>query len=94
METLKRCIFISNFLDGRTCTGTLGIVLEDVNDNGPFIPQSRVIICKSTMSSAEIVAVDPDEPIHGPPFDFTLDGVSDSDVFRMWRLTKINGMYF
>uniref|UniRef100_A0A8D0QJR6 Cadherin domain-containing protein n=1 Tax=Sus scrofa TaxID=9823 RepID=A0A8D0QJR6_PIG len=93
-ETIRNGIYNITILasdkDGRTCTGTLGIVLEDVNDNGPFIPQSRVIICKSTMSSAEIVAVDPDEPIHGPPFDFTLDGVSDSDVFRMWRLTKIN----
>ncbi|XP_030616376.1 desmocollin-2 isoform X3 [Delphinapterus leucas] len=74
----------------RTCTGTLGIILEDVNDNGPFIPQKTVIICKTVMSSAEIVAVDPDEPIHGPPFDFSLEGVSDSEVLRMWRLTKIN----
>ncbi|XP_032459200.1 desmocollin-2-like isoform X5 [Phocoena sinus] len=74
----------------RTCTGTLGIILKDVNDNGPFIPQKTVIICKTVMSSAEIVAVDPDEPIHGPPFDFSLEGVSDSGVLRMWRLTKIN----
>lgn len=65
-----------------------------MNDNGPFIPQKTVIICKTVMSSAEIVAVDPDEPIHGPPFDFSLEGVSDSGVLRMWRLTKINGMCF
>ncbi|XP_059974242.1 desmocollin-2 isoform X1 [Mesoplodon densirostris] len=76
--------------DKRSCTGTLGIILEDMNDNGPFIPQRTVIICKTVMSSAEIVAVDPDEPTHGPPFDFSLDGVSDSEVLRMWRLTKIN----
>ncbi|XP_033291142.1 desmocollin-2 isoform X3 [Orcinus orca] len=74
----------------RTCTGTLGIILEDVNDNGPFIPERTVIICKTVMSSAEIVAVDPDEPTHGPPFDFSLEGVSDSEVLRMWRLTKMN----
>uniref|UniRef100_A0A8C3YN34 Desmocollin 2 n=1 Tax=Catagonus wagneri TaxID=51154 RepID=A0A8C3YN34_9CETA len=97
-ETIRNGIYnitvLASDKDGRTCTGTLGIVLEDVNDNGPFIPQWRVTICKSTMSSAEIVAVDPDEPIHGPPFDFALDGVSDSDVFRTWRLTKINGILF
>uniref|UniRef100_A0A8D1EKW1 Cadherin domain-containing protein n=1 Tax=Sus scrofa TaxID=9823 RepID=A0A8D1EKW1_PIG len=62
-ETIRNGIYNITILasdkDGRTCTGTLGIV-------------------------------HPDEPIHGPPFDFTLDGVSDSDVFRMWRLTKIN----
>ncbi|XP_059884825.1 desmocollin-2 isoform X1 [Delphinus delphis] len=74
----------------RTCTGTLGIILEDVNDNGPFIPERTVIMCKTVMSSAEIVAVDPDEPTHGPPFDFSLEGVSDSEVLRMWRLTKMN----
>ncbi|XP_014636791.1 PREDICTED: desmocollin-2 isoform X2 [Ceratotherium simum simum] len=76
---------------GRTCTGTLGIILEDVNDNGPSIPKETVIICKTVMSSTEIVAVDPDEPINGPPFDFSLDSASDSDVQRTWRLTKING---
>ncbi|XP_058412919.1 desmocollin-2 isoform X2 [Diceros bicornis minor] len=75
---------------GRTCTGTLGIILEDVNDNGPSIPKETVIICKTVMSSTEIVAVDPDEPINGPPFDFSLDSASDSDVQRTWRLTKIN----
>ncbi|XP_036881176.2 desmocollin-2 isoform X1 [Manis javanica] len=76
--------------DGRSCTGTLGIILEDVNDNGPFIPTTTVIICKAVRSSAEIVAVDPDEPTHGPPFDFSLETVSDSDMQRMWRLTTLN----
>ncbi|KAM9224333.1 desmocollin-2 isoform 1-T1 [Dugong dugon] len=76
--------------DGRSCTGILGIILEDVNDNGPFIPKQTVIICKTTMSSAKIVAVDPDEPIHGPPFDFTLDSASDSNLQIMWELKKIN----
>ncbi|XP_055414942.1 desmocollin-2 isoform X5 [Bubalus kerabau] len=81
---------IASDKDGRTCNGVLGIILEDVNDNGPVIRQRTVIICKTVMSSAEIVAVDPDEPIHGPPFDFSLEGVSDSEVLRMWRLTKVN----
>lgn len=43
------------------------------------------------MSSAEIVAVDPDEPVNGPPFDFSLES-TDSEVRRMWRLTRINGV--
>ncbi|KAL4682587.1 hypothetical protein H8959_002142 [Pygathrix nigripes] len=59
------------------------------SDQGPFIPKKTVIICKPTMSSAEIVAVDPDEPINGPPFDFSLES-STSDVQRMWRLNEIN----
>ncbi|XP_006835187.1 PREDICTED: desmocollin-2 [Chrysochloris asiatica] len=93
-ETIKNGIYnitvLASDKDERTCTGTLGIILEDVNDNGPFIPKQTVIICKTTMSSAEIVAVDPDEPKHGPPFDFRVDGVPGSDVQRMWVLTKLN----
>lgn len=88
---IKQCVLIVLNLDGRSCTGTLGIILEDVNDNGPFIPKQTVVICKATMSSAEIVAVDPDEPVNGPPFDFSLES-SDSEVRRMWRLTRINGL--
>uniref|UniRef100_A0A667J025 Desmocollin 3 n=1 Tax=Lynx canadensis TaxID=61383 RepID=A0A667J025_LYNCA len=76
--------------DGRTCTGTLGIILEDVNDNGPVIPKQTVVICKTVMSSADISAVDPDDPINGPPFDFSLESVPDAGIERMWRLTKIN----
>lgn len=81
------------FLGGRSCTGTLGIILEDVNDNGPYIPRRTVTICKTTMSSAEIVAVDRDEPVNGPPFDFSLAS-SDPEVQRIWRLTRINGRIF
>lgn len=92
-QNIKNVFFTLMFLGGRTCTGTLGIILEDVNDNGPFIPKRTVTICKTTMSSAEIVAVDPDEPINGPPFDFSLAS-SDSEVQRMWRLAKINGVHF
>lgn len=75
---------------GRTCTGTLGIILEDVNDNGPLIRRQTVIVCKPVMSSAEIVAFDPDDVINGPPFSFSLESVPDSDIQRTWRLTKIN----
>lgn len=92
-ETIRNGIYNITVLaldaDGRSCTGTLGIILEDVNDNGPFIPKQTVVICRATMSSAEIVAVDPDEPANGPPFDFSLES-SDSEVRRRWKLTRIN----
>uniref|UniRef100_A0A8C6W5H5 Desmocollin 2 n=1 Tax=Nannospalax galili TaxID=1026970 RepID=A0A8C6W5H5_NANGA len=92
-ETVRNSIYNITVLaldaDGRSCSGTLGIVLEDVNDNGPFIPRQTVVICKSTMTYREIVAVDPDEPVNGPPFDFRLES-SDSEVLRMWRLNRIN----
>ncbi|XP_045706031.1 desmocollin-2-like isoform X1 [Phyllostomus hastatus] len=75
---------------GKTCTGTLGIILEDVNDNGPVILKKTVVICKTVMSSAELVAFDFDDPVNGPPFSFSLEGDSNSNVYTMWRLTKIN----
>uniref|UniRef100_A0A5F8GMI1 Desmocollin 2 n=1 Tax=Monodelphis domestica TaxID=13616 RepID=A0A5F8GMI1_MONDO len=75
--------------DGRSCTGTLGIVVDDVNDNGPSIPRNTVIVCKNRMGSAEIVAVDPDEPTNGPPFEFSLEDRFGRDD-TMWRLSRIN----
>ncbi|XP_074133201.1 desmocollin-2-like isoform X1 [Sminthopsis crassicaudata] len=76
--------------DGRTCTGVLRIIVDDVNDNGPVILQKSITICKTQMGSAEIVAIDPDEPINGPPFEFTLPGSSSRVNDGMWRLSKIN----
>lgn len=76
--------------DGRSCTGTLGIILEDVNDNGPLIPKETVVICKPVMSSAEIVAVDPDDITNGPPFTFRFADISDSETPRMWSLARFN----
>ncbi|XP_054439470.1 desmocollin-2-like isoform X2 [Pteronotus mesoamericanus] len=81
---------LASDIGGRTCTGTLGIILEDVNDNGPLIPKQTVVICKTVMSSAVLVAFDPDDPINGPPFSFSLEGDSDSNIHTMWRLTAIN----
>ncbi|XP_037012693.2 desmocollin-2-like isoform X1 [Artibeus jamaicensis] len=93
-ESIKNGIYNVTILasdkGGKTCTGTLGIILEDVNDNGPVILKQKVIICKTVMSSAELVAYDSDDPVNGPPFSFSLEDDSDSNVHTMWRLTKIN----
>lgn len=92
-EKLKNLYLYLIFLDGRSCTGTLGIILEDVNDNGPLIPKETVVICKPVMSSAVIVAVDPDDITNGPPFKFSFQDSSDSET-PMWSLARLNGMYF
>ncbi|XP_045313550.1 desmocollin-3 isoform X1 [Leopardus geoffroyi] len=75
--------------DGRSCTGTLAVNIEDMNDNPPEILQSYVTICKPKMRYTDISAVDPDEPIHGPPFYFSLADTSP-EMNRMWTLTKVN----
>ncbi|XP_023443783.2 desmocollin-3 isoform X2 [Dasypus novemcinctus] len=75
--------------DGRSCTGTLAINIEDINDNPPKILQNDLTICKPKMQHIEISAVDPDEPIHGPPFYFSLAN-SSPEINRIWTLAKVN----
>lgn len=77
--------------EGRSCTGTLGIILEDVNDNSPIIPKTTVTICTHVVSYADIVAIDRDHPTNGPPFTFSLDSASNSEApLRNWKLERIN----
>ncbi|XP_014636795.1 PREDICTED: desmocollin-3 isoform X1 [Ceratotherium simum simum] len=75
--------------DGRSCTGTLVVNLEDVNDNPPEIPQNDLVICKPKMGYTDISAVDHDEPIHGAPFYFSLANTSP-EINKIWTLTKLN----
>ncbi|XP_061025114.1 desmocollin-3 isoform X2 [Eubalaena glacialis] len=75
--------------DGRSCTGTLVVKIKDENDNPPEISQSYLVICKPKMEYVDITAVDPDEPIHGAPFDFSLANASP-EITRLWTLVKFN----
>ncbi|KAM6219561.1 desmocollin-3 [Rhynchocyon petersi] len=76
--------------DGRSCTGTLAVNIEDVNDNPPEITQNYFTICKPKMSYAEISAVDPDGADNGPPFSFSLAN-APPEISRIWTLTQVNG---
>ncbi|XP_042638560.1 desmocollin-3 [Orycteropus afer afer] len=75
--------------DGRSCTGTLAVHIEDVNDNAPEVVQNYLTICKPKMGYTEISAVDPDEVINGPPFSFSLENASP-EINRIWTLTRVN----
>nr|XP_011716487.1 desmocollin-3 isoform X3 [Macaca nemestrina] len=75
--------------DNRSCTGTLAVDIEDINDNPPEILQEYVVICKPKMGYTDILAVDPDEPVHGAPFYFSLPNTSP-EISRLWSLTKVN----
>ncbi|XP_058532875.1 desmocollin-3 isoform X2 [Ochotona princeps] len=74
---------------GRSCTGTLIVSIEDVNDNAPTIPQDYIIICKSKMEYADILAADPDDAVNGAPFYFSLESASP-DISRIWTLNRVN----
>ncbi|XP_054579697.1 desmocollin-3 isoform X2 [Eptesicus fuscus] len=75
--------------DNRSCTGTLVVSIEDVNDNAPEIRQDYVTICKPKMGYTDISAFDADEPIHGAPFYFSLANPSP-EVNKIWTLSRVN----
>ncbi|XP_010585096.2 desmocollin-3 isoform X1 [Loxodonta africana] len=74
---------------GRSCTGTLAVNIEDVNDNPPEIVQDYLTVCKPKMGYTEISAVDRDDAVHGPPFSFSMANASP-EISRVWTLTQVN----
>lgn len=82
--------FFPFFPDGRSCTGTLVVNIEDVNDNAPEMLHGDVVICTPNMQYTDISAFDPDEPIHGAPFEFNLANPS-AEISRIWTLSRVNG---
>lgn len=83
--------FFPFFLDSRSCTGTIEVKIVDENDNPPEILQNYLVICKPKMEHVDISAVDPDEPMHGAPFHFSLAKASP-EINRLWTLAKVNGI--
>ncbi|OBS77778.1 hypothetical protein A6R68_19832, partial [Neotoma lepida] len=79
--------------EGKSCTGTLAVNIEDVNDNAPVIIQDYLVICKPKMEYTDISAVDSDEPVHGPPFQFNLAS-SSPEVNRIWTLNQCSANGF
>ncbi|CAK6448042.1 unnamed protein product [Pipistrellus nathusii] len=75
--------------DNKSCTGTLVVSIEDVNDNAPEIRPDYVTICKPKMGYTDISAFDADEPIHGAPFYFSLANPTP-EVNKIWTLSKVN----
>lgn len=83
---MKTHLIFQFFLDGRSCTGTLVILLQDHNDHPPQIDKD-VTICQHNQDFALLSPTDPDGPENGPPFEFRLD----NSVNRLWTLEKKDG---
>ncbi|XP_071064610.1 desmocollin-1 isoform X2 [Dasypus novemcinctus] len=71
---------------GRSCTGTLAVLLEDYNDHAPQI-DNHVTICRHGKDSAVLTPVDSDGPDNGPPFQFFLD----NSAKKSWSLESVDG---
>ncbi|KAL6090530.1 hypothetical protein STEG23_024316, partial [Scotinomys teguina] len=71
---------------GRSCTGTLVVLLEDFNDHPPQIDKD-LTICQQEKDYAVLEPVDLDGPDNGPPFQFLLD----NSASKLWTLEPQDG---
>ncbi|XP_027260195.1 desmocollin-1 isoform X3 [Cricetulus griseus] len=71
---------------GRSCTGTLVVLLEDFNDHAPQIDRD-LTICQQDKDYAILEPVDLDGPDNGPPFQFLLD----NSASKLWTLEPQDG---
>ncbi|KAM9633597.1 desmocollin-1 isoform 1-T1 [Trichechus inunguis] len=77
---------IARDADGRSCTGTLVVLLEDDNDHAPQITE-ELTICHTDKDFAVLKPVDPDGPDNGSPFQFHLDNFAS----KFWTLESKDG---
>ncbi|KAK7811161.1 hypothetical protein U0070_004704 [Myodes glareolus] len=71
---------------GRSCTGTLVVLLEDFNDHPPQVDKD-LTICQQEKDYAVLEPVDLDGPDNGPPFQFFLD----NSASKLWTLEPQDG---
>lgn len=76
------------FLDGRSCTGTLVVLLEDKNDHPPQIKEKELTICRHDKDFAVLEPIDQDGPDNGPPFQFILD----NSASKLWTVETRDGV--
>ncbi|XP_075388992.1 desmocollin-1 [Tenrec ecaudatus] len=77
---------IARDASGRSCTGTLVVLLEDENDHPPQINKD-VTICRHDTEYAVLEPVDLDGPDNGPPFEFFLD----NSARKLWTVESKDG---
>lgn len=73
----------------KTGTGTVIIVVEDVNDNYPIIPPGEKVVCENNGDSVVIVAEDADQTPFSSPFIFSMPADSDGK----WSVKGFNGRW-
>ncbi|MBN3288629.1 CADH2 protein, partial [Polyodon spathula] len=74
-------------------TGTLQILLMDVNDNAPHVFPEEAEICKKPEPNAiNITAIDGDIDPNAGPFAFELSN-KPLDVKKNWTITRLSGDY-
>ncbi|KAI4564919.1 hypothetical protein MJG53_015931 [Ovis ammon polii x Ovis aries] len=73
--------------DGRSCTGTLVVLLEDKNDHPPQIKEEELTMCRHDKDYVVLEPTDQDGPDNGPPFQFILD----NSASKLWTVETRDG---
>lgn len=75
----------------KSSTGTVILVIEDVNDNKPTLPSAELLICEKEgeRGSTVVVAEDKDAGHFSAPFSFSLPPDNDGK----WSVESLNGRW-
>lgn len=76
----------------KSSTGTVILVIEDVNDNKPTLPAHELVICEKEgeRGSTVVVAEDRDSGHYSSPFSFSLPPDNDGK----WSVEPLNGRWW
>uniref|UniRef100_A0A3P9HGE9 Cadherin domain-containing protein n=1 Tax=Oryzias latipes TaxID=8090 RepID=A0A3P9HGE9_ORYLA len=72
-----------------TGTGTLVIILEDVNDNPPFIEERNITVCKDASAPVLLTVTDRDGPLHSAPYNVMVHEASKPKWSAQMNKTKV-----
>lgn len=84
--------FPISLLGQKSGTGTVVILIEDVNDNAPVITKPNQVLCSkgSRQGSMVLEAKDLDQKPYSDPFNFHLGKTAQTS--GQWKITPSTGM--
>ncbi|RXN37552.1 cadherin-2-like protein [Labeo rohita] len=86
-------LVIDSGIPSASSTGTLQILLLDINDNAPEVFPPEAEMCeKPENNGINITALDADMDPNAGPFSFELP-LQPSDVRKNWTITRLSGEY-
>uniref|UniRef100_A0A3P9KCP8 Cadherin domain-containing protein n=1 Tax=Oryzias latipes TaxID=8090 RepID=A0A3P9KCP8_ORYLA len=72
-----------------TGTGTLVIILEDVNDNPPFIEERIITVCRDASAPVLLTVTDRDGPLHSAPYNVMVHEASKPKWSAQMNKTEV-----
>ncbi|XP_017209214.1 cadherin-like protein 26 [Danio rerio] len=72
-----------------TGTCTVVVYLGDLNDNAPYLPSNKTVMCANNMNRVRVFPADDDAPPFSGPFTFSL---GDEEMKKLWKLDPTTGL--